>query len=398
MDAGFPDRLAALVEERRSQVVLGLDPDPAALWPVAVEDAPAEGSPAERTAAAVVRHCRAAIDAAGPACVAVKPQVACFERLGAPGWAALADVVAYARERGLLSIADVKRGDVPVTARAYAQALVGHTDGPFGAVPGLGADAFTANPLLGRDALEPLVDAAAAAGAGCFVLVRTSNPGAAEVQDVPAPERPLHELLARIVDELGASSVGGSGLSAVGAVTGATRPERLAGLRELMPSAVFLLPGVGAQGGSVEDLGPAFEPHPAAGLVTASRSIVDAHADRGGEPEAAAAHAAESSRAAALGAKSLRPAPRPGKLDCMKCRDCGHENPDDANFCGSCGSRLAVEVACPNCGRDNPADLRFCPGCGAQLQGGVPSPSVGDGPSPAATRSTEPEGRMRRPR
>jgi orotidine-5'-phosphate decarboxylase len=297
----FCDRLAALVEERRSRVVLGLDPDPARLWPEALErfggTAPGGRFARTHTAEAVVDHCRAAIVSAGPACVAVKPQLACFERLGAPGWEALERTVAIARDHGLLVIADGKRGDIPVTARAYAQALVGETPGPFGPVAGLGADAFTASPLLGRDSLEPLVEAAAAAGAGCFVLVRTSNPGAAELQD--AGEPPLHERLARMVDELGAGQTGESGLSLVGAVTGATRPEHLARLRELMPRAVFLLPGVGAQGGRVEDLGAAYEPHPAAGLVTASRSIVNAHAERGGDPAAAAAAAAEELRAAA---------------------------------------------------------------------------------------------------
>jgi orotidine-5'-phosphate decarboxylase len=176
---------------------------------------------------------------------------------------------------------------------------VGETPGPFGPVAGLGADAFTANPLLGRDALEPLVDAALAAGAGCFCLVRTSNPGAAEIQDEPA-EAPLYERLARMVAELGAASgTGASGLSSVGAVTGATRPDLLARLRELMPHTIFLLPGVGAQGGSVDALAPAFEPHPAAGLVTASRSIVDAHRERGGDPAVAAAAAAEELRSTA---------------------------------------------------------------------------------------------------
>jgi orotidine-5'-phosphate decarboxylase len=299
----FCDRLAALVEERRSRVVLGLDPDPAALWPEALErfGGAAGGGRFARshTAEAVVDHCRAAIVSAGPACVAVKPQLACFERLGAPGWEALEQTIAIAHDNGLLVIADGKRGDIPVTARAYAQALVGETPGPFGPVAGLGADAFTANPLLGRDSLEPLVDAAAAAGAGCFVLVRTSNPGAAELQDEGEP--PLHERLARLVDELGADHTGDSGLSLVGAVTGATEPDRLGRLRELMPRAVFLLPGIGAQGGRVEDLGPAFAPHPAAGLVSASRSIVDAHSERGGDPAAAAAAAAEELRAAAWG-------------------------------------------------------------------------------------------------
>jgi orotidine-5'-phosphate decarboxylase len=294
VDAGFPDRLAALVEERRSQIVLGLDPDPAALWPGAVAHDREQGAAA--VAAAVGRHCRAAIDAAGPSCVAVKFQLASFERLGSPGWAALEELVGYTREhgKGLLVVGDGKRGDVPVTARAYADAFYRGDGGG-----GLGVDALTANPLLGRDSLAPLLDAAEAARAGCFVLVRTSNPGAAEIQDVPAPERPLHELFARMVDELGAGSVGECGLSAVGAVTGATQPQLLARLRELMPRAVFLLPGVGAQGGSVRELAAAFEPHPAAGLIAASRSIVNAHAERGGDPAEAAAAAAEELREAA---------------------------------------------------------------------------------------------------
>jgi orotidine-5'-phosphate decarboxylase len=292
------------VEERRSRVVLGLDPDPAALWPEVLDrfGGTAVGGRFARThtAEAVLDHCRAALVSAGPACVAVKLQLACFERLGAPGWEALEQTVAIARDHRLLVIADGKRGDIPVTARAYAQALVGETPGPFGPVAGLGADAFTANPLLGRDSLEPLVEAAADAGAGCFVLVRTSNPGAAELQDGGEP--PLHERLAGLVDELGAPHTGDSGLSLVGAVTGATHPERLARLRELMPRAVFLLPGVGVQGGRVEELGAAFAPHPAAGLVTASRSIVNAYAERGGDPSAAAAAAAEELRATAWSA------------------------------------------------------------------------------------------------
>jgi orotidine-5'-phosphate decarboxylase len=132
------------------------------------------------------------------------------------------------------------------------------------------------------------------------VLVRTSNPGAAELQDQGDP--PLHERLARLTDAVGAAHTGASGLSLVGAVTGATQPALLARLRELMPRAVFLLPGVGAQGGRVEELGAAFAPHPAAGLVTASRSIVNAHVERGGEPADAAAAAAEELRAAAWAA------------------------------------------------------------------------------------------------
>jgi orotidine-5'-phosphate decarboxylase len=231
---------------------------------------------AELAAAAVVTHCRSLIERAGPACVAVKPQLACFERLGAPGWAALAEVCAAAREAGLLTIADGKRGDVPVTAVAYAQSLVGETPTPWGPVAGLGADAFTANPLLGRDALEPLIAAAAQARAGVFALVRTSNPGAADVQDIPAPQRPLHEHLAGMVDDLSERLLGQNGLSGMGAVVGATEPEHIARMRELMPRSIFLIPGVGAQGGQPELLGAAFTAGRASALVAASRGIATA--------------------------------------------------------------------------------------------------------------------------
>ena len=159
-------------------------------------------------------------------------------------------------------IADGKRGDVPVTAAAYGQALFGGIETPWGPVTGLGADAATVSPLLGGDALEPLIDSAAEAGAGVFAVVRTSNPGAADLLDLPAPEAPLFERLARLVAER--------------AVVGATEPRYLARLRELMPAAIFLLPGVGAQGGRPAALAPALARHPASILVPASRSIADA--------------------------------------------------------------------------------------------------------------------------
>jgi orotidine-5'-phosphate decarboxylase len=299
----FAARLTDAVARRESQVVLGLDPDPMRLWPGVASAAPAGGSPAERAAIAVAAHCRAVIDAAGAACVAAKAQAACFERLGPPGWAALAEVVDHARSEGLLVIVDAKRGDIDVSAAAYGQALVGETPTPFGPVRGLGADAFTANPYMGRDTLDVLAGAARAAGAGMFVLVRTSNPGAADLQDAPLQDGvPVWERAAALVAALGdgdAADGAAGALSDVGAVTGATAPEHLARLRELMPRAVFLLPGVGAQGGRVEDLAAAFAPGRAAGLVTASRGIVAAH-ERTGDPPATAARAeAERLRTAA---------------------------------------------------------------------------------------------------
>jgi orotidine-5'-phosphate decarboxylase len=285
-----------------------LDPDLGALWPVGA--ASSTGSPpAQAAAQAVLGHCRALLDATADACVAVKPQLARFELLGAAGWGVLEEVVAYARSLGLLVIADAKRGDIDVTARAYAGALIGGADSPFGRIPGLGADMATVNPLMGRDAVQPFVDAARAAGAGLLVLVRTSNPGAADVEDLRlSGSGTVWERIAEIVEEIGASGVGESGLSDIGAVVGATEPGHLERARELMPSAAFLLPGVGAQGGRVEDLAAAFAPGRAGGLVSASRSIADAHRGAGGEPAVAARAEAERLRESAweLSDRALR--------------------------------------------------------------------------------------------
>lgn len=274
--------------------MLGLDPDPSRLWPdalAAAEDPedPPGGCAAARAARAVLAHCRLVIGAVATECVAVKLQVACFERLGAPGWAALEQVVTVAREHGLLVIADAKRGDIDVTATAYGQAFFGPAPTPFGPVPGLGVDALTVNPLLGRDSLAPLVSAASATGAGLFVLVRTSNPGAADVQDQTLRDgASVSDRLAALVAALGADHVGEAGISAVGAVVGATASEHLERLRGAMPAAPLLLPGVGPQGGTVNDLAPAFAPGPAGGLVAASRGLVYAFEKSGQTPERAA--------------------------------------------------------------------------------------------------------------
>ncbi len=252
---GFGARLAAAVRERGSQVVLGLDPDPARV------PGGAEGARA---------FCRRAIASAGPACVAAKLQLASFERFGTAGWEAFERAAAAAADAGLLVIADAKRGDVDVTSRAYAQAFL---RAPI--------DALTINPMLGGDAVAPFVEAAASSARGLFALVRTSNPGAAELQDLPLASGGLwHEEVARRVALWGAPSVDSSGLSCLGAVVGATVPERLVALRALMPHQPLLIPGVGAQGGRPEDLGPAFGGRPAGALVSASRSIIFAESPR----------------------------------------------------------------------------------------------------------------------
>jgi len=297
MSAPFGQRLAGAVDARQSNVVLGLDPDPGRLWPDA-HRAAGDGAPEQRLARAVLAHCHLVIDAVAPAVVAVKPQVACFERLGTQGRTVLGAVCAHARERGLLVIADAKRGDIDVTARAYAEAFLGETATPFGPIAGLGADALTANPYMGADTLIALLEVARPRGRGLFVLVRTSNRGAADVEDLPtSPDgEPVWARVARLVADLGPPA---AALSDVGAVVGATAPEHLARLRELMPRTPFLLPGVGAQGGRVEALAPAWAPGPAGGLVTASRSVVRAHETDGRDPAVAARAEAERLRAGA---------------------------------------------------------------------------------------------------
>jgi orotidine-5'-phosphate decarboxylase len=243
----FADRLADAVGSKRSQVVVGLDPVNERL-PAGVD---------------LEAFCCGIVDAVAEHAVAVKPQSAFFEAHGWAGMKAFEHVCAYARAAGLLVIADVKRGDIGSTARAYAEAFI-----PL-------ADAVTVSPYLGRDSLEPFVEACRRHGAGIFCLVKTSNPGSGDVQDVRLEDgRLLWQHVASLVCELGDGLVGGSGLSSVGAVLGATYPAVIEEARRLMPRAPFLLPGVGAQGGRPEDLAPAFTAGPASALVAASRSII----------------------------------------------------------------------------------------------------------------------------
>jgi orotidine-5'-phosphate decarboxylase len=286
----FPDRLAAAVERSRSQLVVGLDPRVDRL-PVELRGEAAAGSAG--AASAVERFCRGIIDAVGPHVVAVKPQVAFFEALGAEGWAALDAVCAYARETGLLVIADAKRGDIGSTARAYATAFLE----PRGPRPAL-ADALTASPYLGRDSVEPFLAACRRHGAGVFLLVHTSNAGAADVQEVTLSDgRPLWRHVADLVEECGDDLVGECGLSSVGAVVGATFPRVVSEARRAMPQAVILLPGVGAQGASPADVARAFTSGPASALVTASRSVIYAYRERDEDWRASAG--AEAARLAA---------------------------------------------------------------------------------------------------
>jgi orotidine-5'-phosphate decarboxylase len=286
----FGDRLAEAVERKASVVCVGLDPRIEMLPPALVTGL---RPGAAGRARAFERFCEQVIEAVADEAVAVKPQLAFFELLGGYGVTALEHVCQYARRAGLLVVVDAKRGDVDSTAAAYAQAWLAGRDGE----PAAG-DAITVNPYLGGDSMAPFL-AACGDGAGVLVVACTSNPGAADLQQLElADGRPVWERTAELIAEWGAPWTGQSGLSAVGAVVGATRPEVVARARELMPAAPLLLPGVGAQGGSVDGLRAAFATHPAGGLVSASRSIIYAWRERGGDWQQSVRAAAAELRAA----------------------------------------------------------------------------------------------------
>ena len=289
-EPGFADRVGEAVERKHTQLVVGLDPR-LDLLPMELRGEAVLGRAA--AASAVARFCKGIMDAVGPYVVGVKPQSAFFETLGSDGFRALEEVSEYARSIGLLVIVDAKRGDIGSTARAYAEAFLAPRDG---GAPPLG-DAVTANPLLGADGCEPFLAACRRNGAGVFFLVRTSNPGAADVQDaVLLDGRPLWQHLAQYVREWGQPLVGERGLSSVGAVVGATHPRGVSEARKLMPQTLLLLPGVGAQGATPADVARAFTSGPASALVTASRSVI--YAFRGTEDDWRTAAATEAERLA----------------------------------------------------------------------------------------------------
>jgi orotidine-5'-phosphate decarboxylase len=210
------------------------------------------------------------VDAVAPYVVAVKPQIAFFEALGADGVRVFEELCVYSRAAGLQVIVDAKRGDIGSTARAYAAAYLESTNGG----PPM-ADALTVNPYLGRDSLDPYLAACRREGAGIFCVVKTSNTGGREVQDLALSDgRRVWHQVAELVAEWGSDLVGERGLSSVGAVIGATHPRAVGEARRLLPRSILLLPGVGAQGATPADVARAFTSGPASALVSVSRNVI----------------------------------------------------------------------------------------------------------------------------
>lgn len=270
----FADRLAAAVQNRGNPLCVGIDPRWEAL---PLELRARHGAD---TLAAVARafeeFAARVIDVVAPLAPVVKPQSAFFEACGPAGFVALQRTLRRARQRGLITILDSKRNDIASTASAYADAAFAGTACEGRLHPIWDADALTVNAYLGRDGIEPFLQKARGAGRGLFVLVRTSNSGAGQFQDLQCEGRPLYVHVAEAVAAWSAENVGVCGYGDVGAVVGATHPAELAALRKMLPHVLFLIPGFGAQGATAEDTAPAFRGDGLGAVVNSSRGIIAA--------------------------------------------------------------------------------------------------------------------------
>jgi orotidine-5'-phosphate decarboxylase len=279
----FADRLTDLMVHKQSQVCLGLDPRVEKMPPSLVERYTQEtgnGCGNKEVGACFEEFCVSIIEAAASHLAAVKIQSACFEQYGPPGIRAFKHVIKRATQYGLLVIADAKRGDIGISAEAYSAAFIGRPMGLAGPVSGFGADALTVNPMFGSDGIMPFVKDCEQYGKGIFILTKTSNPSSEELQSVSGISgRPLFEVIAEKVNLWGEKSVGKCGYSSIGAVVGATDVESLMQIRQLLPRAILLLPGFGAQGARPSDVMGAFGFDKLGAVVTASRSIIYASSD-----------------------------------------------------------------------------------------------------------------------
>jgi len=293
----FADRFDEALKAKGNPICVGLDPRfdqiPKALTEAALKK---HGRTADAVAAAFLAFNQAIIDAVADIVPVCKPQVAFYEEYGWRGLRAYEETISYAKQKGLLVISDAKRGDIGATALAYARAHLCARSDPKDA--GFEADALTVNPYMGGDTLEPYLESAASEGKGIFVLVKTSNPGSGEIQDmVTATSDTVSERVAALVQALGAKNLGRCGLSDVGAVVGATYPEQAEHLRRLMPDTLFLVPGYGAQGATARDAVAGFRKDGRGAIVNNSRLLIfayrqDAYAKYGEKDFAGAARAA----------------------------------------------------------------------------------------------------------
>lgn len=271
------NKLVNKIENLKAPVVVGLDPMlayvPENIKKKAFEE---KGETLEGAAEAIWQFNKGIVDATYDLIPAVKPQVAMYEQFGVPGMIAFKKTVDYCKEKDLVVIGDIKRGDIGSTSEAYAVGHLGKVSVGSNSFYGFDEDFVTVNPYLGSDGVKPFTKICKEENKGIFVLVKTSNPSSGEFQDKLIDGKPLYELVGEMVANWGEEVMGDS-YSYVGAVVGATYPQMGEVLRKIMPKAYILVPGYGAQGGKAADLAPYFNEDGLGAIVNSSRGIIAAY-------------------------------------------------------------------------------------------------------------------------
>jgi len=291
------DRLITKIEKMSNPTVAGLDPA-YEMIPDKIKNEMLEihGKTPKAVAEMFIAFNKALIDSLCDIVPAVKPQIAMYEKYGLEGLRAYMETIDYAKGKGLMVIGDVKRGDISSTAEAYAAHIGGVAiEGEYFDL--WREDAVTVSPYLGFDGIEPFIKPCNEFDKGIFVLVKTSNPSSAELQDLAASGAPVYERVAMLVAEWGKLAPGGLGYSRIGAVVGATHKEQGEKLRLMMPHTFFLVPGYGAQGAKGADIRGFFDRFGSGCIVNSSRGIIAAYK---GDPRYGDGNFAEAAREAAI--------------------------------------------------------------------------------------------------
>ena len=265
------------IKKMEAPIVVGLDPMldyvPEYLLQNAIRE---RGETLEAAAEAVWQYNKGIVDAICDIVPAVKPQIAMYEQFGIPGLEVFKKTVDYCREKGLVVIGDVKRGDIGSTSAAYAAGHIGKVKVGSKKLAAFDEDFITVNPYFGVDGIKPFVEVCKEEKKGLFILVKTSNPSSGEFQDQKIDGKPLYELVGEQVVKWGEECMGDA-YSYVGAVVGATYPEMGRIMRKVMPKTYILVPGYGAQGGTAKDLLPYFNEDGLGAIVNSSRGIIAAY-------------------------------------------------------------------------------------------------------------------------
>jgi orotidine-5'-phosphate decarboxylase len=270
----FADKITERISATKSVVVAGFDPRPEAFPEFFMASAHKSGVDFESRTHALLREFHLiALEAIAHKVAAIKPNAAFFEQFGLGGMRALKDICDAAESIGMPVIMDAKRGDIGSTAEAYSKAFLGESTLFGETIRAFPSDALTVNPFLGFDTLEPFIKECQMHGRGIFVLVKTSNPGSADLQG-SASANGNSKKIAEWLSNNGEKLLGKSGYSGLGAVVGATYPEEARQLREIMPNNLFLVPGYGAQGGTAKDILPNFDARGGGALINVSRGLL----------------------------------------------------------------------------------------------------------------------------